>query len=159
MKIEGTFTIGAPRALVWELLNDPQTLARTLPGCERLVPTGPNQYETTITAGIAAIKGTYKGSVTIRDAKPPESCTLEIQGQGTGGWVRGKGTVILTEQGSDTQVIVNGDGQIGGPIATIGQRLVGSGARMMVGDFFRRLNGEARRRLEGGGDPISSFER
>lgn len=148
MKIEGTFTIGAPRAIVWELLNDPQTLARTLPGCERLVPTGPNQYETTITAGIAAIKGTYKGSVTIQDAKPPESYTLEIQGKGTGGWVRGKGTVILANQGSDTQVTVDGDGQVGGPIATIGQRLVGSAARMMLGDFFRRLNEEARQRLE-----------
>lgn len=146
MKIEGTFTIGAPRAIVWELLNDPHTLARILPGCERLVPTGPDQYETTITAGLAAIKGTYTGSVTILDAKPPESYTLEIQGKGTGGWVRGRGTVILTTRGSDTQVIVDGDGQVGGPIATIGQRLVGSAARMMLGDFFRRLNEEARKR-------------
>ena len=147
MKIEGTFTIGAPRAIVWELLNDPQTLARTLPGCQGLVPTGPDRYETTITVGIAAIKGTYKGSVTIQDAKPLESYTLEVEGTGTSGFVRGKGTVSLVDQGSDTQVVANGEGQIGGPIATIGQRLIGTVAKMMLGDFFRRLDEEARRRL------------
>lgn len=146
MKIEGTYTVAAPRPIVWELLNDPEALARTIPGCEALVPAGSNRYETTIRAGIASIKGTYSGVVAIRDAVPPASYTLEIEGKGLTGFVRGRGTISLVEQGADTQITVDGDGQAGGPIATVGQRLIGAAAKMMLADFFRRLNEEAIRR-------------
>ena len=151
MKVEGMFSIGAPRAIVWELLNDPAVLARTIPGCERLTPLGSDRYGATIKAGIAAIKGTYAGSVAIREMKPPESYTLEIDGKGTGGFVRGHGTVSLADRGVATDVRVDGDGQIGGPIAGIGQRLMGGAARMMLGEFFRALNEEAQRRMQSSG--------
>lgn len=148
VKLEGTFSIGAPRAIVWELLNDPAVLARIIPGCERLTPAGSDRYQATITAGVAAVKGTYAGIVAIREIKPPESYTLEIDGKGTGGFVRGRGTVSLAQRGLATDVSVDGDAQIGGPIAGIGQRLIGGAARMMLGEFFRALNEEAQRRMQ-----------
>lgn len=146
MKIEGTYTVGAPRPVVWQLLNDPEALARTIPGCEALVPAGSNRYKATIRAGVGAMKGTYSGTVAIQDANPPVSYTLEIEGKGSTGFVRGRGTISLSEQGADTQVTVDGDGQAGGPIAAVGQRLINSAAKMMLADFFRRLNEEAQKR-------------
>ena len=146
MRIEGTYTVGAPRPIVWQLLNDPEALARTIPGCETLVPAGFNRYKATIRAGVGAIKGTYSGTVTIQEANPPASYTLEIDCKGSTGFVRGRGAISLSEQGADTQITVDSDGQAGGPIATVGQRLIGAAAKMMLADFFRRLNEEAIRR-------------
>ena len=96
-----------------------------------------------MTAGIAAIKGTYKGSVTIHDANPPESYTLEIEGRGSGGFVCGKAAISLVEQSGLTQVNASGEAQVGGLIAAVGQRLAGAAAKMMLADFFQRLDEEA----------------
>lgn len=146
MKLEGTFTVGAPRAVVWELLNDPDVLARMIPGCERLTPIGDQRFEALIKAGVAAIKGTYTGTVSIEEARPPESYTLQVEGQGTGGFVRGRGAVVLAERGDQTEVTVSGDAQVGGLIAGVGQRLLGGASKMMLGEFFRALDAEARQR-------------
>ena len=67
MKITGANTVPYPAAQVWDALLDPAVLVRTIPGCERLEATGENAYAMTVTAGVAAIKGTYAGSCTLAD--------------------------------------------------------------------------------------------
>ena len=148
MKIEGRFSVGAPRDRVWRLLNDPSVLVRVIPGCQHLDPIGPAEFEAAIRAGVAAIKGTYTGRVQIRDPRPPESYVLAMEGKGTGGFMRGQGTITLTEADGDartTTVAVDADAHVGGAIAAVGQRLLSSAARMMLAEFFRSLDAEARR--------------
>ena len=50
---------------VWQALNDPAVLVRTIPGCERLEVTGPDRYRIVVSAGVASIKGTYAGEVAL----------------------------------------------------------------------------------------------
>ena len=71
MKIEGSYTFNAPRERVWEVLQDPKIMAQCMPGCESMNQVGPDQYEAVMKVGVASVKGTYKGKVTIKDKQPP----------------------------------------------------------------------------------------
>ena len=68
-------------------LLDPAVLVRTIPGCERLEATGENAYAMTVTAGVAAIKGTYAGSCALTRPEPHESLVLTLQGAGAPGTI------------------------------------------------------------------------
>src|SRR5262245_5681157 len=125
------------------MLNDPAVLARIIPGCERLEPSGENRFQVLVKAGVGAIKGTFKGSVAIDSIVPPDSYVLTVEGSGPGGFIRGTGRISLAEEGADTAIAVDGDAQAGGLIASVGQRLLGSGARVMMGEFFQKLEREA----------------
>ena len=73
MKVTGNHTLPVPRERVWEALQDPAVLARTIPGCESLEVTGPDAYAATVTAGVASVKGTYQGSVQLLDKQAPSA--------------------------------------------------------------------------------------
>src|SRR3954452_8127887 len=87
MKVTGEATLNAPVDQVWAALLDPAVLVRTIPGCERLEATGEHAYAMTVTAGVAAIRGTYSGSCSLRDLKPHESLVLSAQGAGAPGTI------------------------------------------------------------------------
>ncbi|MBI2369696.1 MAG: carbon monoxide dehydrogenase subunit G [Deltaproteobacteria bacterium] len=139
MKIEGAYTFEAPRERVWKVLLDPDTLQRCMPGCEKLEAIGPDQYEATLKIGVAAVKGTYMGKVAIADKEPPARYRLLVEGSGAPGWVKGEAVMELADQGDKTLVTMTADAQVGGLIAGVGQRLIGGVAKMMAGDFFKRL--------------------
>src|SRR6185437_11457698 len=82
MKVSGAATLHAPIDEVWKALNDPAVLVRTIPGCERLEPTGPDSYRMVVTAGVASIKGTYSGQVALTDQQEPHSFLMIASGGG-----------------------------------------------------------------------------
>jgi uncharacterized protein len=140
VKISGTHLLNAPRDRVWQCLNDPAFLKECLPGCESMEATGPDQYGVTLTVGIAAVKGKYAGSVTLSEKEPPQRFKMQVEGKGTGGFMQGTGVLELSEDPQGTKVTYQGDVQVGGPIASVGQRLLEGAAKMMVGQFFTAVN-------------------
>ena len=87
MKIAGDNTIPFPVDQVWDALLDPAVLVRTIPGCERMETTGDNAYDMTVTAGVAAIRGTYSGTCALSDLEPHSSLVMRLQGAGAPGTV------------------------------------------------------------------------
>ena len=141
MDITGTYAFPAPPAKVWALMMDTAAIASCIPGCERLEPDGVDRYKAAITIGMAAITGKYEGIVTIADKIEPTSYTLMVEGQGRPGFVKATVTIALRQAVSEsgdasTIVDVNGTAQTGGTIARLGQRLIGSAAKMMQDRFF-----------------------
>lgn len=136
MDITGTYTFAAPPDRVWALMLDPAVIASCIPGCERLEPDGVDRYKAAITIGLAAITGKYEGTVIISEKNQPSSYKLTVEGQGRPGFVKGDVTIMLRADGSNTIVDVNGTAQTGGTIARLGQRLIGSAAKMMQDRFF-----------------------
>jgi carbon monoxide dehydrogenase subunit G len=118
---------------------DPAAIASCIPGCERLDPDGVDRYKAAITIGMAAITGNYEGTVVISDKVEPSSYRLSVEGQGRPGFVKGDATITLRADGSNTIVDVKGIVQTGGTIARLGQRLIGSAAKMMQDRFFACL--------------------
>lgn len=142
MKVEGQFRFAASRPQVWELLIDPQALKQCMPGCQRFEEVGTDQYEVTLVVGIAAVKGTYKGKARMAEKDPPHRYKLMVEGSGGPGFVKGEGVLTLEEDGTETIVAVEGDAQVGGLIASVGQRLIGGVSKQMMGQFFTCLQGQ-----------------
>lgn len=137
MKLNGSYTFDAPPERVWALLLSPEALKSCVPGCEKLEPTGDDAYAATMKVGVAAIRGTYNGKVSIVDKNEPTSYTLNVEGSGGPGFVRGAAKISLSPEGEgQTKVAVDADGQVGGTVAGVGQRMLGGVAKMLMDQFF-----------------------
>lgn len=139
MKISGRATIDAPQDQVWAALNDMEVLARIVPGCERLEQTGENEFEGTVKIGIQSIKGIYSGKIRLEDIQPPHHYKLVAAGRSANGVVDGAGTVDLEEQDGQTILIYAGDAQIGGTLASVGQRLIEGASKQMINQSLKAL--------------------
>jgi carbon monoxide dehydrogenase subunit G len=142
MTLDGSHRFNAPRDRVWAAFNDPAVLARATPGCQRLEPLGTDEFEATLSVGVAAVKGVYQGRLAITDKNPPEGYTLRVEGSGRPGFVKGEGRLTLTEQDGGTLVTIKAEAQVGGVIAAVGQRLIGAAGRMLMSQFFSAIEAE-----------------
>ncbi|MBI4526089.1 MAG: carbon monoxide dehydrogenase subunit G [Deltaproteobacteria bacterium] len=139
MKIDGTYVFKAPRQRVWDVLLDPHTIEQCMPGCEELKEIGQDQYEATMKIGVAAVKGTYKGKVSIKEKQPPSHYILSGEGSGGPGFMQGDLSIDLEEKNGETILKYSTDAKVGGLIAGIGQRMLGGVAKMMVDQFFKKV--------------------
>lgn len=142
MKIEGTQLLPATREQVWELFNDPQRLAKLLPGCERLEPDGANRYKVAMKFALAAFSGAYAGSVELGEQQPPRSMSMRVEGKGAPGFLRGEGKLELAEKGGRTEVRYAGEAQVGGLIAAVGQRMIEAAAKKILQQFFQSASAQ-----------------
>jgi hypothetical protein len=142
MKIEGSQTLAAPRQRVYESLTDHEALAKLLPGCEKLEPAGADSYSVKMGLGIASLSGSYTGTVKLSEQKPPESLRLAVQARAPGGVAEGSGTLELREKAGKTTVHYAGEVKVSGLLASVGQRLLDSAAKMVIGQFFKNLEKE-----------------
>jgi uncharacterized protein len=143
MKITGSATLAADPQRVWDAFHDPAVLARCLPGCERLTEVGPDHYAMTVTAGVAAIKGTYDGEVSLRDPQHPGSFTMKASGAGAPGTVDADVVVRLTPSTSGgTDLTYDADASVGGVIGGVGQRMLAGVTKKMAGQFFSAVDAD-----------------
>lgn len=141
MKVSGEATLHAPVDRVWRALTDPAVLVRTIPGCERLETTGADAYSMTVTAGVAAVKGTYTGEVALSEKKEPRSFLMTASGAGAPGTVRTDVRVVLDEVGeSETLLRYDADAVVGGVVAGVGQRMLTAVGKRMAGEFFAAVD-------------------
>jgi len=136
VKLDGRRRLPAPREQVWRLLNDPAMLAKCLPGCQALEPDGPDRYRAKIHFALAAISGNFSGSLALSEKTPLQSLRLRIDGRGIPGFVRGEGRIELVEEKGSTDLRYDGEVQVGGMIASVGERLIQSAARKLIDQFF-----------------------
>jgi carbon monoxide dehydrogenase subunit G len=139
VKIDGSYTFNASRDKVWQVLLDPKVMAQCMPGCESMKEIGPDQYEATMKVGIASVKGTYKGKVSIKDKQPPAHYVLSGEGAGGPGFMQGDVSIDLAEKDGQTVLKYSTDAKVGGLIASVGQRMLNGVAKMMVDQFFRKM--------------------
>jgi carbon monoxide dehydrogenase subunit G len=144
MKIEGSHQINADRERVYAKLIDPAVLQRCIPGCEALDKTGEHSYSATIRVGVGAIKGVFNGSVRLEDMRPPEHYRIVVEGKGAPGFLKGSGNLDLETANDGTSIKYTGDVQLGGTIASVGQRMIQGTAKMMATQFFTALEAEAK---------------
>ena len=140
MKIAGENVLHAEVSRAWDALLDPAVLVATIPGCERLVATGENSYDMTVTAGVAAIKGTYAGTCVLSDLSEPSSLVMKLDGAGAPGTIGATVNVRFTPEGSTTRVSYDADAVVGGMIGGVGQRMLTSVSRRMAGEFFGNVD-------------------
>jgi carbon monoxide dehydrogenase subunit G len=137
MKITGSDTIPFPVEKVWDALLDPRVLVATIPGCSRLAATGEHSYDMTVTAGVAAIKGTYQGACRLSDLAEHESLVMRLSGAGAPGTIDATVQVSFGEaEPGLTRIDYEADAIVGGMVGGVGQRMLTSVSKRMAGEFF-----------------------
>ena len=145
MEITGSHTFKAPQRVVWQVITDPDTLRKCLPGCEEFELQENGSYKVTLTLGIGAIKGTYTGMVQMLNEQPYDSYDLKVSAKGGAGFVEGNGSFMLASDAKDgekTVVNYRGEANAGGKIAGLGQRVIKAAAQFVAGQFFKALDKE-----------------
>lgn len=152
MKISGSSTLDAPVEKVWEAIQDPAVLARCIPGCESLTTVGDDRYAMSVTAGVAAIRGTYAGEVSLSDKVTPNSLTMKASGAGAPGTIDADVKVRLAPSAAGgTELSYDADASVGGAIGGVGQRMLAGVTKKMAGQFFTALD----RDIATGGAPVA----
>ncbi len=141
MKVSGEVTLRAPVDRVWAALLDPAILVRTIPGCERLETIGDNSYAMTVTVGVAAVRGTYAGTCALHDLQEPHSLRMTAEGSGAPGTIAADVEAQL-QSNDDGSTTLRYDCQmvVGGMIAGVGQRMLGSVSRRLTAEFLQGID-------------------
>jgi carbon monoxide dehydrogenase subunit G len=159
MKLQGEYAFDGPREKVWELVRDPEVLATALPGTQEMNKVSDTEYEGKMHVRIGPVGGVFSGRVVVSNEVPPESYTLSVEGRGAPGFGRGSGDVQLIDQGDGTTLMTyEGELQIGGKLAGVGQRLIESVSKSMVRQGLESLNKALQVRLGGEAEEIEDVE-
>ena len=139
MKIGGSYTVPIEPQRAYTLLQDPDILARCMPGCDHLARIGADEYEMKMKMVISSVKGLFDGKVRLADQSPPDSFRLIVEGSGKVGFLKGEGLLTLAPVETSTEVKYEGEVQVGGMIAGVGQRLLDATAKLVIKKFFEKF--------------------
>lgn len=140
MRIEGEHVFNGCREDVWAMVRDPEVLVTLLPGTTSVNQLSENEYEGAINLRVGPVSGGFSGRIIVEDELPPEHCTLNAVGEGRVGFFKGRGTVHLTEHDDGTLMKYEGEIQIGGKLASIGQRLIDMTSKTMIRQGLKALD-------------------
>ncbi|MGV3572808.1 MAG: CoxG family protein [Ramlibacter sp.] len=149
MEMQGSRRLAVTQQQAWDALNDPEVLKLCIPGCDKVEATGENQYAISMAVKVGPVSARFNGKILLADVLPPNSYTLQFEGQGgAAGFGKGSARVLLSPpaEGAGCELNYTAQAQVGGKIAQVGQRLVDGVARSMAEDFFKRFDAEMQRR-------------
>ena len=144
--IEGTYDIEAPCELVWEMVQDPEILARIMPGCEALELTGENEYEGKLRIQVGPVDGAFRGKLELSDVRPLEGFHMTVNGRGPSGVIEGQGDLRLQPTDSGTRLDYVGTAVVSGRMASVGQRLMSSSAKAVTKQCLLNLERQVQAR-------------
>ena len=148
MKLEGEHVFNGPREDVWEMFYDPAILASAVPGMDKLDVVAENVYEGVMNVRIGPVSGKFQGKLTLTDVVEPENLTLTVDGKGAPGYGKGVGKVAFIQNSDGTTTLkYDGDMNIGGALASVGQRMIDSVAKSMIRSAFETLDKALEARL------------
>ena len=165
MEMLGNRRLGITQQQAWEALNDPETLKKCIPGCDKFELTGDNQYSVALAVKIGPVSAKFNGKVMLSDIVAPDGYKLTFEGQGgVAGFAKGSSSVTLRPlDGATAEPAPAGceldytvQAQVGGKIAQLGQRLIDGAAKSTADDFFKRFEAEMQSRY--GPPPAAAVE-
>ena len=139
MKITGDYTLHAPLHIVWKGLMSPVILSNCIPGCQSFELIDDNTYQMIVNVKVGPMNGKYQGTISILDQEIPKSYRLIAEGKGSLGFARGSALVTLSDLSDTTSLLVDGEMEIGGTVARVGQRIIGTLSKTMMDRFFECL--------------------
>ena len=161
MKLNGEFTFNGPREEVWDLLQDPDVLAAAMPGAESLEKTGDDEYQAQLQVRVGPVNGVFATKISLIDKTPPERYTILVDSKGPTGFAKATALVTLTEQEAGTTLMhYEATLQVGGRIASVGQRMIDTVTKSMTRQSLEAMNEALQARLttaETGAEPSETY--
>jgi hypothetical protein len=150
LDIGGVEKIQVPAEALWKALNDPAVLTRCIPGCKTMTEISPDTYKVEMQLRVAAVGGSFEGEISLSDKEPPKTCQIKVSGAGTLGHGNGSARFEIAPEGAAASSLTfQGVGEIGGLVAGVGQRILSSVSKHLVGRFFTALRKELEAPVEG----------
>lgn len=142
MRVEYQYIYDAARDRVWSVLNDAAVLQRRLPGCKRLEQVGERKYTAELGLDVGPVKGLFTGEVELIDPRPPVEYKLHLKGSGKPGEIDAEAHIHLEENGGKTTLVCSAEAKVTGILASVGQRIMGGVAKLLLGQFFKGVEQE-----------------
>lgn len=143
MELTGDILVTAPRDKVWAAINEPQVLARCIPGCESMEATSDTERTARVAVKIGPVRARFTGHIRMQDVRPGEGCTLQFEGSGgAAGMAKGQSTVSLADEGAGTRLRYTAQASVGGKLGQVGGRMIDAAAKQMADQFFVALQSE-----------------
>ena len=140
MKLSGSYQINLEKQKVWEALNDPEILKKTIPGCEEFKKNSDTEFSATATNKIGPFNATFTGNIELKDLNPPHSYKISGSGNSPVGFASGEAEVKLEDENDGTKLIYTVEANVGGKIAQVGSRLIDMTAKKMADIFFGKFS-------------------
>ena len=140
MKLSGSYQINLSKEKVWEALNDPEILKKSIPGCEEFKKNSETEFTATATNKIGPFNASFTGDIELEDLDPPNSYKISGSGNSTVGFASGEATVKLEDHENGTKLIYEVQANVGGKIAQVGSRLIDMTAKKMADIFFGKFS-------------------
>jgi len=149
MDVKGTYLFNAPRDEVWKAVLDPDVLSKSLPGIQSLESIGENKYRAVMKIRIGPVQGQFNGTVELVDLNPPVGYHILLDASGAQGFVKGEGDLELVVKGDSTELFYSGEAQVGGRIASVGQRLMESSSQALIQQGLQAFEAQIEARMMG----------
>ena len=140
MKLSGSYQIKLEKQKVWEALNNPEILQKTIPGCEEFIKKSETEFTATATNKIGPFNASFTGDIELKDLNPPHSYKIVGSGSSPVGFANGEAVVNLEDNNNGTKLIYTVEANVGGKIAQIGSRLIDMTAKKMADIFFGKFS-------------------
>ena len=134
---EGETVLSAPPAQVWARLLDPEVLAAVIPGCKKMERTGADAFEAEVSIGVAGIRGVYAAKIRVAEQDMPHSMRMDFRANGRLGNGHGSAIVGLAPEGTGTRLTYRYGADVGGTVAAVGARMLGSVTGVIIAQFFK----------------------
>ena len=142
LQINYTHNFQAKRETIWSYLQDEDVLRKTLPGCREFEQIEDNLYRAELGLDIGPVKGSFEGKVRLSEQQEPESYRLLLKGKGKPGEIDADALITLNETEDGTTLTCVADVHVTGVLARVGQRVMGSVAKLILGRFFKAVADE-----------------
>ena len=140
MKLTGSYQINLEKQKVWEALNDPEILQKTIPGCEEFKKNSDTEFSATATNKIGPFNASFTGDIELKDLDPPNSYKITGSGNSLVGFATGEASVKLEDSNEGTKLTYVVEANVGGKIAQVGSRLIDMTAKKMADIFFGKFS-------------------
>lgn len=149
MEGKGKIELPGKKEQVFKEMLDSELLEKCIMGCEELHVVSENRYKADLKVGIAAVKGKYEADIEVKNIDEPNSYTLIIHGEGNPGLVDAEAHIYFEQKDDETTLITyKYEADAGGKIASIGQRMLGGVAKLVINDFFKKAKNEMKKKQD-----------
>ena len=140
MKLSGSYQIKLEKQKVWEALNNPEILKKSIPGCEEFKKNSETTFTATATNKIGPFNASFTGEIELKNLNPPNSYKIVGEGNSPVGFASGEADVQLNEKDGVTTLSYSIQANVGGKIAQVGSRLIDMTAKKMADIFFGKFS-------------------
>ena len=140
MEFVGEYRFNASALAVWEALNDPEVLRRTIPGCDVMERITPTDFAGHLKVKVGPLHAGFTGKITLSELAPPHRYRISVEARAPiAGSAAGSAAVQLVDMPEGALLHYQAETEIGGRLASLGAKLMHGAATKYADRFFARF--------------------